>query len=218
MILSLNELEATLLKAARGAGMPWGLAEEAATAGRWLAERRLDVATPFLSLFEALPMPANPVWDGACLKPADPCAWLCPIMAGSFLSDIACDFSVTFERVLCPILMVPFADRAAFADRKAAAIEMVWEGLRLRLDGSDLALVAGKIARLSTIRADRMVIDRAATATDGKAPMSFSPSCTEVEIELDLFARLQAFEALNSVPASERSRVLGAGAGDSDND
>ncbi|NJO21709.1 MAG: DUF3726 domain-containing protein [Sphingomonadales bacterium] len=37
MIVSLNEIENLSLKACRGAGMSWGLAEEAAQAARWLA-------------------------------------------------------------------------------------------------------------------------------------------------------------------------------------
>ena len=36
MNLSLNEVEATAKKATRGAGYPWGLAEEAGKAVRWL--------------------------------------------------------------------------------------------------------------------------------------------------------------------------------------
>ena len=42
MSLSLNEVESLAKKAARGTGYPWGLAEEAAKASRWLAARGVD--------------------------------------------------------------------------------------------------------------------------------------------------------------------------------
>ena len=47
MIVSFNEIETTILKAARGAGMEWGLAEEAAQAARFLARLGLPFEAPF---------------------------------------------------------------------------------------------------------------------------------------------------------------------------
>ena len=41
MTFSLNEIEAIGKRAARGAGLPWGLAEEAGKAARWLTARGL---------------------------------------------------------------------------------------------------------------------------------------------------------------------------------
>ncbi|HBM69159.1 MAG TPA: DUF3726 domain-containing protein, partial [Rhodobacteraceae bacterium] len=38
MSYSLNELQALARKAARGSGVPWGIAEEAAMAARYLCE------------------------------------------------------------------------------------------------------------------------------------------------------------------------------------
>ena len=42
--LSRNEIESLCTKAARGAGMAWGLAEEAGYAAGWLTSRGLDGA------------------------------------------------------------------------------------------------------------------------------------------------------------------------------
>ena len=44
MSYSLNEMEATAKRAARGAGYSWGLAEEASKATRWLCTQGLDGA------------------------------------------------------------------------------------------------------------------------------------------------------------------------------
>ena len=41
MYMSLNEIDVSVKRAARGVGMSWGLAEEAGKAARWLAARRL---------------------------------------------------------------------------------------------------------------------------------------------------------------------------------
>lgn len=42
MIPSFGEVQATALKAARGAGLPWGICEDAGAAVRWLWERGYD--------------------------------------------------------------------------------------------------------------------------------------------------------------------------------
>ena len=42
MHASLNEIESLCKKAARGAGLSWGLAEEAGKAARWLSAHGLD--------------------------------------------------------------------------------------------------------------------------------------------------------------------------------
>lgn len=66
--LSLSELGSLITKAARGAGLSWGLAEEAGWAAEWLARRGLpaaDWATVWLSAQMAGAL--NPVELGASL-------------------------------------------------------------------------------------------------------------------------------------------------------
>ena len=50
MALSQNEIESLCIKAARGAGYSWGLAEQAGFAAGWLAARGLDATAPLLAL------------------------------------------------------------------------------------------------------------------------------------------------------------------------
>ncbi|MEM7743244.1 MAG: DUF3726 domain-containing protein [Pseudomonadota bacterium] len=50
MSLSLGELAALCIKAGRGAGLPWGLAEELGWAVRWLAKRGLPAADGVVTL------------------------------------------------------------------------------------------------------------------------------------------------------------------------
>ena len=72
MTLSLNEIESTAKKAARGGGYPWGLAEEAASATRWLHSNDLDGCAALASLLDRVdgqeitswsPNPCNNVWS-----------------------------------------------------------------------------------------------------------------------------------------------------------
>ena len=50
--LSFNEVETLGVKAARGAGLGWGQAEDLGRAGRWLAERGFDWASTLLLFLE----------------------------------------------------------------------------------------------------------------------------------------------------------------------
>ena len=52
--LSLNEIDACTKKAARGAGMSWGLAEEAGKAVRWLARYNLPNIELIVPLLEQI--------------------------------------------------------------------------------------------------------------------------------------------------------------------
>src|SRR5690349_10951505 len=104
MIVSLNEIETTILKAARGAGMEWGLAEEAGQSARFLARLELPFEAPFLDLFSSRAWDTSPVVEGASFKPRRADAWLCPIRTGAYLSDMGVAGEVKLERVLAPIL------------------------------------------------------------------------------------------------------------------
>lgn len=68
--LSLSELRALITKAARGAGMEWGLAEEAGWAAEWLARRGLPAGTWAADLLAG--------WNGGAA---------CPVAQGTALAD-----------------------------------------------------------------------------------------------------------------------------------
>ncbi|MBY8977016.1 DUF3726 domain-containing protein [Rhodobacteraceae bacterium NNCM2] len=116
MLLSLSEVEALARKAMRGAGASWGLAEEAGKATRWLASRGHPAPGLLAGLLADWPGEGavgdvTRGWRGASGR-------LCPIRAGSILSDHASlpGFGkVTFARVAQPALMLPFAASAGVA-------------------------------------------------------------------------------------------------------
>lgn len=95
---SLGEIGALSLKAARGAVLSWGLAEEASWAVRWLGARGLPGAA---ALARHLREP-----DGAC-----------PLALGAWIADTRTldhDVSGTLS---APLLLVPFLSRAAREER-----------------------------------------------------------------------------------------------------
>ncbi|MEM0943669.1 MAG: DUF3726 domain-containing protein [Pseudomonadota bacterium] len=111
--LSLGEAGALAVKAMRGAGASWGLAEEAGWAVRWLGARNAPGLETLARLLEAWPgeeISGNPEQGFRASGP------LCPIRAGCVLADFA-PLSATplrFERVAWPLLMVPFAARVGW--------------------------------------------------------------------------------------------------------
>lgn len=201
MNLSLGELEALAKKAARGAGLPWGLAEDAGRAVRWLDAFGLQGSAHLASYLAsdrgARPDDLSAVWssDGP----------LCPITAGASLSDCARRFSrgetLRLRDVSHPLLILPFVGSAAILAHRTLTVG--WA----RTDGCclDLSTAPGIDPIDITCEVD----------TDlGKA----QEPTQRAEIDAATFERLTSFAARTYAPATEASRRLGAGAGNSDND
>ncbi|KRW96234.1 DUF3726 domain-containing protein [Paracoccus sp. MKU1] len=216
VLLSRNETEALCLKAARGAGMSWGLAEEAAFAAGWLGAHGIDGAGALLRHLDAVgaakfdqlrPWPQPGYWRAA----SD--GVLCPICLGSALLDHAgladgpFAAPVQTDAASQPVLLAPFLAEAGA--RLGGAISLSCAGLALSLgagqpDTQALAALAG-----------------IATAPVRLAPSAFAP-CPSMPMQpaavsTATIATLEAYALRITVPATEASR-RGAGAGSNDND
>lgn len=211
--LSLPETEALCLKAARGAGLPWGLAEEAGTAAAWLAERGLPGAALVLDWLEGgartVPRPAEERWE----SPGGP---LCPVATGAALADFVelpegpsrCELALA--AIAVPALLLPFLARAAGMLGRPLALG--WEGGAVRI-GADGAL-AGEVAALVAAGvAGRAVVSPCPAAPSVRADTRRAP----LPLALPLWRRLDALALRTTVPPSERSRA-GAGATGDDGD
>ena len=91
MTLSLNEFETLCTRAARGAGLPWGLAEEAGKAARCLAEFGLPGAqllVRILTHFDGKPLSERgcEALDGPWRREGGP---MCPLIVGAALMGTA---------------------------------------------------------------------------------------------------------------------------------
>lgn len=218
---SLNEIEALARKAARGAGMSWGLAEEAGKAARWLAARGLPALPSLAALLDAqdgLPYqvvrPQEETAADGALRWRAAGERLCPIACGAALADRAGDpaagLSLKLERVAQPLLLLPFLARAA--DQRSGAIALSLDGWEIRVgpDGPDdaAALAAAPAEASARLRP----LDRPVAAARA------APGAAGFEAPDDAWETLARFAHRTYVPASDESRLAGAGAGLSDND
>jgi Protein of unknown function (DUF3726) len=214
IVVSLNEVESTVRKAFRGAGYHWGEAEEAGKAAVWLVRRKLPVMQPLLRLLRSLdgpiasrrPVVGDTIWRAAGGR-------LCPVLTGIVLADSATDLrngsEIRFENLLLPQLLTPFA--ALAAKQSQLNISVHWHGNRIVVQGGgyrgDLANAEDQATALLTAQSPSSTFETMATG-EGKT----------LNIESEHWGELNRFAGETYVPASERSRTAGAGAGLTDND
>ncbi|MEO0343158.1 MAG: DUF3726 domain-containing protein [Pseudomonadota bacterium] len=209
MNFSLGEIDALSRKAARGAGYPWGLAEEAGRAVAWLCHKGLDGCGAFVRVLNR-----NLAED---LKTHQPKALghhmegvgiLCPITAGSTLSDLSAELNVapiTFNHVAEPLLMLPFAWNVAKSQDSSIVLSMDGKDFLIAPNGSfDVSDIVAE-ASIVSVRLQDFVVSHATQKTRA------TPKASDLD-------RLNAFAAQTYAPATAASRRLGAGSDLSDND
>ncbi len=213
--LSLSEIEALSSKAARGAGMSWGLAEEAGFAVRWLAERGFDGPALLLAHLDRLPAlhwrQVSPVISGRHWSATGREA-LCPVAVGATLCDFAgqpegpTQGAIAIASVSSPGLVLPFV--AAIAQRFGAALRVEWTGCAVILAGKGILSITGTHALSDTTGRGLRITPCASRESDWTCG-------AQIQTELTVLRRLDAYAHRTYVPASEQSR-RGAGAGGSD--
>ncbi len=219
IVCSLNEVEIYGRRAARGAGMPWGLAEEAGKASRWLAERGLPGVALLARLLEAndgrsyqdmAPVIANGQWqasDGA----------LCPVCTGAALSDhvdlLASGNSISLSKLDYPLLLAPFLDRSWHREDFCYAVS--WADARLLVFADGITIESKKDAAHLIDNADEVTV---AVGSNKDARPVHGPRLGGVQVPWAVWRKIETFAKRTYVPASEESRARGAGAGRTDND
>ncbi|MFA3915972.1 DUF3726 domain-containing protein [Ruegeria hyattellae] len=209
MRLSLNEMEALSKRAARGGCYSWGLAEEAAKATRWLCARGLDGGAVLADLLEqgfATSLQEHAPQD--LLGPWQGSAELCPLLAGVTLSDCADHLTqgpVEMRQVAQPVLILPFAAHAAC--RLEQPVTVTSGGWTAITDGTELSA-----PDYAPDHAALLHVEAGGTLTTPRAHQSRATPATGTHVVLNRFAHR------TYAPATEESRLLGAGAGLSDND
>ena len=209
---SLSEIEALAVKAARGAGYCWGLAEEAGMAARWLAQAGQPGPSLLMACLEA-PRGAAPVIDGQTWS-ANGDNRLCPLITGATLSDRASlaggpgGAGVTLCNLGFPALILPFA--AAAARRLGLALRVDWDGVAVCLS-PEAGLGAGLTDGLLASHAPLVKITSELGAV--------VPDLVGAQLLVPLadWKALERLALATTVPATSRSRA-GAGSASSDND
>ncbi len=216
--LSRNETESLCLKAARGAGMSWGLAEEAGFAAGWLSARGIDGASAILAQLDRVdgldrsamrPVLVDGAWRANGVAP------ICPIWLGAALSDFTQiaesgqgDPGISCAPVSRPLLILPFLSGIAKAARRSVRAE--WQGgaVVLSADGD----VGGDVVKLASVAEAELTISCAEDAT--AVPFDKGPAPVIAKATI---SALSAYAMRTTVPASDASRA-DAGAAESDND
>lgn len=209
MTLSLNEADALAKKAVRGAGYPWGMAEEAGKAVRWLCHNGVDGCASLGRMLEQL--------DGKDMKDLRPDlsggGWsasggpLCPLAAGTALADMAPALghgAITMNALVEPLLILPFAAAAALQLEQSVTLQS--EDWTASTDGHKL-VSSGPIVR------NGIAVIRLSTGFENPRPQR-----TRAAPNSRAFEILNRFAHRTYAPATEASRLKGAGAGTSDND
>lgn len=217
MSYSLNEIESLGKRAARGAGLDWGLAEEAGKALRWLVARGL----PGPALLAGLLVLHDGRAYGELAPAGDAVPWaapggrLSPLLAGPALSDRAADLAdgaaIELAETAYPLAMAPYlATAAKLAGRP---MTLTWSGLEIVVTPPGTLHLTGGEAQLTAAAAPRVRL-----AAGASGPAATSALKARAYLDDALRGRLEGFARRTYAPASEASRLTGAGAGLSDND
>lgn len=216
--LSQSEVASLCLKAARGAGMSWGMAEEAGFAAAWLAARGIDGPGILLAQLRSA---LGRQWADICPVVQDG-VWhaanggrLCPVTLGAAL----CDFVALPQGVMAqaplqvgPVdhatLLLPFL--ATLAGTHRASVVLHWPGGEVVVGPDDR--VSGDIDALRQSGA----VSAKLSLRPAAAPHPVT-NPARLEISALTLGELNDLALKTTVPASEASRV-GAGAASSDND
>ena len=210
MTFSLNEVEATAKRAARGAGYSWGMAEEAGKAARWLCARDVDGCAALSGLLRQFHGAAEAEWA----PHIDRSQWqakggrLCPLLAGTAISDRARALEtgeISLSGLVEPVLLLPFV--ASCARHLEMAISIRLPGATAETDGEELAIVGAFPALAESV--DVSIGGKITARQTRRSRADPAPDTWQV---------LNRFAQRTFAPATEASRLTGAGAGLSDND
>ncbi len=212
IILSLPEIAGLAVRAARGAGYTWGMAEESGFAAVWLAKYGFDWANALLGRLSGdrnvTVVPSEGIWRSD--RP------VCAMHAGAALADFAklpegpLGGGVVLGDLYGPLCLLPFAARAAQINGVALDV-LVDAALWARVDKSSVRVAE---PRLNTLRAAMITVRPAATVNLTLAPNDCQRTAAISKLT---YAQLDALALQMTVPATAQSRA-GAGATGSDND
>ena len=204
---SVSETSSLAIKAARGVGMPWGIAEEVGFALRWLTRSGAPGVAAICRYLSAYQRAMKLSKAGS--KSATECEWICPLNLGTAISDGGISLPLEQSSVREPLLLLPFlASRAT--DSYSIVLEMGTKSIIVSADGFSTNLIEAA-----------MLIEKA------ECTINFGPADTNVTKRIGKRVDSTASEHMETLtrfahntyaPATEESRMAGAGAGLNDND
>ena len=203
--ISLNEVESAAKKAARGAGFDWGVAEEAGRAARWLCSNGLGGCGHISGYLDSEPCFPPDGLQGVWKSDRGD---LCPLLSGAALSDLAVLLqgqAIEMRAVSHPVILLPFAAWASLTLNQPMTL-CVGE-LEVVTNGVSVSMAALELPKKSDVR----------VVLGGELSQPLA-QYSRAEPRPENWKRLNALAHKTYAPATEESRLLGAGAGLSDND
>lgn len=198
MSWSLGEIRSLSIKAARGAGMDWGMAEEAGFAVHWLEAHGLPGTKILAQYLSSVHRNTDFDYEN------------CPIKLGCLISDTG-DWSAFGNAATSePLLLVPFIANVVGED----SVELVWKKNKLAIheDGVTLDDAGG----LDSSADNSHHIFKIGISTIAKEVLE--PKNRVTDDAKSHVAILNALAHKTYAPATAASRLAGAGAGLNDND
>lgn len=210
---SIGEIDSLVLKAYRGAGFSWGMAQEAGAAAGWLSENGYPAIDQFARLLPQIDGCAHADLLPAVVNSSRVPERVCPVVAGCALTDGAlCGdgvISIAIESVVSPIILLPFAVRFAAT---------VGQVLLLTHDAQRYHIESGRAVALADHTADSKPATVQIVSSTRQPSMPLPVTSTRGVGDPQSLEVLERFAHRTYVPASDASRLAGAGAGLLDND
>lgn len=204
---SLSEIQATCLKAARGQGLPWGIAEEVAMAATWLSAADLPGPGMVLAFLQAAESAPPAIVAGCLCSPPE--TTVSPILSGAAILDLApsMQWPLILKNVGYPMLLLPFVARAARC--LDLCLQIDWQDTRVLVapQGFHIANEAGIASPQGDVEVQ-----------PGETGMKmWSPRKSGHGVPIEVWRALDTMALRTTVPATIRSSA-DAGAASSDND
>lgn len=205
MNLSLGEFQALVAKAFRGAGYPWGLTEDASYAARRLAQFGYPSGEIVVSLLHTVDdvEPQSLMPDNAWRSTG---ALLCPVCVGVSIADLGGIESVETSPVQEPELLAPLLAHTVDA-ANADGYVISWNGGSCSVGAAGISSTGERPDGAVAVSIVRRDVEAESTATS-----------TRVDLSAPTFDSLATLAHRIYAPATEASRLGGAGAGTTDND
>lgn len=207
---SLNEVTSLAKKAVRGAGMSWGVAEEAASSVQWLSAHKLPGPALLAGLLER-----QQDLDIKSVSPqVDQHPWessgehVCPLLTACVFSDNAALWQqpaqngIEIVELAYPLLLLPTIAKVSAA--LGIWMQVSWDKVVINTDGKS-ACIQGSIDALTTVQTKRLY------CLNAKDMLTLEHSVPRQPVDRLSWEVLEAYAQRTYAPATEESRRLGAG-------
>ncbi len=230
MRCSLNEIEQTSRKAAKGCGLPWGVADEVGKACARLHAFNIDGVAALVAVLKTQdhaqycrysPQSLDQIWRA-------PEGTLSPIMAGLSLCDcryLLAGAPIETGNMIYPILVAGLIGQLRLHDGghdRDCPIRLGWNNIELTIRPHQLE-INGSLEDLDAMQTSGLMCQLPAAASikkrgSGRACFIRKLHIGDVEVSSEAWAFLNTLSHRTYVQATEENRMSGAGAGLNDND